>query len=122
MREIWNSVNKFYVINLFTIMLVIFSLLIMFFIQFKVEKLQESIAKSRSQITTYEDQIRLYEVEWVYLTRPERLRQISAKYLQNNGYALASQIKGEKDINEAYNADYRLDEEESEEVVVKTDI
>jgi hypothetical protein len=94
----------------------------MFFIQFKVEKLQESIAKSRSQITTYEDQIRLYEVEWVYLTRPERLRQISAKYLQNNGYALASQIKGEKDINEAYNADYRLDEEESEEVVVKTDI
>lgn len=117
MREIWNHVNKFYAINFATILMVIFSLLIMFFIQFKVEKLQESIAMSRSQISDYEDQIRLYEVEWVYLTRPERLRQISAKYLKNNGYALASQIKGPNDLEQVYNANYQQEESDNTEIV-----
>ncbi len=121
MREIWNNLNKFYVINFATIMLVISSLLLMFYIQFKVEKLQETISKSRSQINAYEDQIRLYEVEWVYLTRPERLRQISAKYLKNNGYALASQIKGQDDLEQVYNANYRQ-EENSESQIIERDI
>ncbi len=107
MKEIWNNLNKFYVINFATIMMVILSLLLMFFIQFKVENLQEKIAKSRAQISDYEDQIRLYEVEWVYLTRPEILRQISAKYLKNNGYALARQIRGESDLEGVYNVNYQ---------------
>ena len=79
----------------------------MFFVQFKVENLQEKMAKDRQQISDYEDQIRLLEVEWVYLTRPERLRQISAKYLKNNGYALANQIKGEDDIEKIYSTNYQ---------------
>jgi len=110
MKEIWDSMNRYYFVNFSTIITVILSIFVMFFIQFNVEKLQENIAKSRTQINDFEDQIRLLEVEWVYLTRPERLRQISAKFLKNNGYALSSQIKGEDQLNEIYSADYKIDE------------
>jgi len=110
MKEIWDSMNRYYFVNFSIIITVILSIFVMFFIQFNVEKLQENIAKSRTQINDFEDQIRLLEVEWVYLTRPERLRQISAKFLKNNGYALSSQIKGEDQLNEIYSADYKIDE------------
>ncbi len=65
----------------------------MFFVQFQVESLQDEISKAESEISTHQDQIQLLEVEWVYLTRPERLRSLAARYLKDNGYALASQIK-----------------------------
>lgn len=111
MKEIWDSMNRYYFVNFSVIFMVILSIFVMFFIQFNVEKLQENIAQSRVQINDFEDQIRLLEVEWVYLTRPERLRQISSKFLKNNGYALSSQIKGEDELNEIYSADYKIDED-----------
>ena len=107
MKKLSEYLNKFYCFNLLLIGLVILSILTMFFVQFKVENLQEQMAKDRQQISDFEDQIRLLEVEWVYLTRPERLRQISAKYLKNNGYALANQIKGEDDIEKIYSTNYQ---------------
>lgn len=107
MKKINEYLNKFYCFNLLLVALVILSILTMFFVQFKVENLQEQMAKDRQQISDFEDQIRLLEVEWVYLTRPERLRQISAKYLKNNGYALANQIKGEDDIERIYSTNYQ---------------
>ena len=69
------------------------SILLMFVVQFKVEALQDEIAQTENEIAAYEDEIQLLEVEWVYLTRPERLRSLAARYLENNGYALANQIK-----------------------------
>lgn len=110
MKEIWNSLNKFYFANFMAVLSILFSIVFMFYVQFKVEKLQDIIAQNRVNISDYEDQIRLLEVEWVYLTRPERLRQISTRFLKNNGYALASQIKGEEEIERFYNANYSIDD------------
>lgn len=109
MKEIWDSLNKFYFANFTIVFAIIFSIIFMFYVQFKVEKMQDLIAQNRVNISDYEDQIRLLEVEWVYLTRPERLRQISTRFLKNNGYALASQIKGEDEIEKFYNANYSIE-------------
>ena len=109
MKEIWDSLNKFYFANFTIVFAIIFSIIFMFYVQFKVEKMQDLIAQNRVNISDYEDQIRLLEVEWDYLTRPERLRQISTRFLKNNGYALASQIKGEDEIEKFYNANYSIE-------------
>jgi hypothetical protein len=69
------------------------SLVMVFLIQFKVDSLKENIEKTNSEISAYQDKIQLLEVQWVYLTRPERLRNLSNQYLKKNDYILASQIK-----------------------------
>ena len=119
MKEIWNSLNKFYFANFMAVLSILFSIIFMFYVQFKVEKLQDIIAQNRVNISDYEDQIRLLEVEWVYLTRPERLRQISTRFLKNNGYALASQIKGEDEIERFYNANYSTDDVQGNDELVQ---
>ncbi len=119
MKEIWSSLNKFYFANFLVVFAIIISIIFMFFVQFKVEKLQDEIAQNRINISDYEDQIRLLEVEWVYLTRPERLRQISTKFLKNNGYALASQIKNEEEIERFYNANYNIENSEENSELLK---
>ena len=119
MKEIWSSLNKFYFANFTVVFAIIISIIFMFFVQFKVEKLQDEIAQNRINISDYEDQIRLLEVEWVYLTRPERLRQISTKFLKNNGYALASQIKNEEEIERFYNAKYNIENSEENNELLK---
>ena len=119
MKEIWSSLNKFYFANFTVVFAIIISIIFMFFVQFKVEKLQDEIAQNRINISDYEDQIRLLEVEWVYLTRPERLRQISTKFLKNNGYALASQIKNEEEIERFYNANYNIENSDENNELLK---
>jgi hypothetical protein len=88
----------------------------MFFVQYKVESLQDDIFKTKNEISSLEDEIRLLEVEWVYLTRPERLRILVAKYLKNNGYALASQIKSVEQLEKLYPANYQQEESPREEI------
>ena len=82
----------------------------MFVVQFKVESLQDEITHAENEIASYQDQIQFLEVEWVYLTRPERLRTLATNYLQNNGYALASQIKNVDDLEKYYLATYEKTE------------
>lgn len=79
----------------------------MFVVQFKVELLQDDIAKTETDIASYRDKIQLLEVEWVYLTRPERLRTLASHYLQNNSYTLASQIKDVDKLQDYYLASYQ---------------
>lgn len=82
----------------------------MFVVQFRVEALQDEITNTENEIVAYQDQIQLLEVEWVYLTRPERLRTLASTYLQNNGYALASQIKDMDELEKYYLASYKKTE------------
>jgi hypothetical protein len=63
--------------------------------------------KTQNQIIASEDEIQLLEVEWVYLTRPERLRQLASRYLQDNGYVLASQIKDSSKLEKYYLVSYK---------------
>jgi hypothetical protein len=104
------SNQKFYLTNSALISGIILSIILMFVVQFKVESLQDEIANAENEIASYQDQIQFLEVEWVYLTRPERLRTLAANYLQNNGYALASQIKNVDDLEKYYLATYEKTE------------
>lgn len=92
MREFLQNVNKIYLANFVFISLILLSILGMFFVQFKVESLQDEISKTENEIASYQDKIQLLEIEWVYLTRPQRLRELASHYLKDTGYALASQI------------------------------
>lgn len=69
------------------------------------------MVKTENEIIAYEDEIQLLEVEWVYLTRPERLRTLASRYLQDNGYALASQIKDVDKLEQYYLVNYQKAEE-----------
>lgn len=112
MKELWDSINKFYFYNITLAVAVACSIIFMFTVQFKVEALQDEIAKAESDIIDYEDKINLLEVEWVYLTRPERLRNLASVYLKDNGYTLASQIKDADKLEKYYLAVYSKAESE----------
>jgi len=107
MKEFWQSTNKFYFANISLFASVVFAIILMFAVQFKVESLQDDMTKTEGEITAYEDEIQLLEVEWVYLTRPERLRTLAARYLEDNSYALASQIKDVDQLEKYYLVSYK---------------
>lgn len=107
MKGFWQNLNKVYFLNSLVIGLLLISIFTLYFVQYQVENLQDDIAKTKNEISSLEDEIRLLEVEWVYLTRPERLRTLVAKYLKNNGYALASQIKSVEELEKFLPASYQ---------------
>jgi hypothetical protein len=113
MKQISYSINKLYLTNSIIIIGILASIIFMFNVQFKVEDLQEEMMSMESQISAYEDEIKLLEVEWVYLTRPERLRILASKYLKDNNYTLASQIKDVNRLEKYYLVNYQKQEEES---------
>jgi len=112
MKELWSSINKFYFSNIMLVATIFCSIIIMFTVQFKVEALQDEMSQAESDIVEYEDKIKLLEVEWVYLTRPERLRTLANIYLKDNGYTLASQIKETEKLEKYYLAIYQNSEAE----------
>ncbi len=119
MKELWHSINKFYFSNIMLVATIFCSIVIMFTVQFKVEALQDEMSQAESDIVEYEDKIKLLEVEWVYLTRPERLRTLANIYLKDNGYTLASQIKETEKLEKYYLAVYQ--NSEAEEVAVNAE-
>ena len=119
MKELWSSINKFYLSNIMLVATIFCSIVIMFTVQFKVEALQDEMSQAESDIVEYEDKIKLLEVEWVYLTRPERLRTLANIYLKDNGYTLASQIKETEKLEKYYLAVYQ--NSEAEEVAVNAE-
>lgn len=111
MKQFWQSLDKISFTNSLLAFLVIASIVLMFGLQFRVEALQDEMVKTENEIVAYEDEIQLLEVEWVYLTRPARLRSLASNYLQNNGYTLASQIKEVGKLEKYYLVNYRKAEE-----------
>lgn len=88
-----NTATAYYVSNIIMASLVMMSIYLMFYVQFKVDNLQDKVSEVDNKIIAYEDEIGVLEVEWVYLTRPERLRILSQKYLENNDYIASNQVK-----------------------------
>jgi hypothetical protein len=99
-----SKTTKCYVINTGLALMVLFSIMLMFLIQFKVDSLQDHVNEADAKISALDDEIRVLEVEWVYLTRPERLRMLSERYLQNNGYIASNQVKDPDILQNYYTA------------------
>lgn len=112
-KDFWKDLNKFYFCNTMLITATLASIVIAFVVQFKVESLQDKMVETQAQIAFYRDQISLLEVEWTYQTRPERLRDLASRYLKDNGYTLASQIKGSDAMEKYYLANYSKRQSES---------
>jgi cell division protein FtsL len=110
-KELWQRLNKFYLANISVAAAVAMTVILMFAVQFKVESLQDEVVKAEGEIAAFEDEIQLLEVEWVYLTRPERLRNLASRFLQDNSYMLASQIKDESRLEQYYLVNYKKSEE-----------
>jgi cell division protein FtsL len=106
MREIFRQTNKFYLTNFLLIIAILTSIVFMFTVQFSVESLQDEMATTESQIISYEDEIKLLEIEWSYLTRPERIRILASKYLKDNSYTVVGQIKDVNKLGQYYLANY----------------
>lgn len=112
-KEFWQSLNKFYFCNFVLVATVLASITLAFVVQFKTESLQDKMVETQEQISFYKDQISLLEVEWTYQTRPARLRDLASRYLKDNGYTLASQIKNGETMERYYLASYQKEVETS---------
>ncbi len=101
------SLRKFYTTNILLAFGIIFSICLMFYAQYKVDKLQNRIDLVQRQIDDYKNEIKLLNVEWVYLTRPDRLRFLSGKYLKNNKNIIFAQVKDHDTLEKFYLANLR---------------
>jgi hypothetical protein len=110
MKKFRQLISKSCFLNLLFFISVIFTIILTFVIEFKVEALQDEMAKTENEIAVYEDKIQLLEVQWVYLTRPQRIRSLAALYLQDNSSTLADQIKDVNNLEKYYLASYRKSE------------
>lgn len=88
-----SHIRRFYLNNFLMVFGVIFSVCLMFFVQFTVDDLQEKIDLVQIEIDDYQDEIKMLNVEWYYLTRPDRLRFLSAQYLTDKQNIAFSQVK-----------------------------
>ncbi|HLD76842.1 MAG TPA: hypothetical protein VI861_01780 [Rickettsiales bacterium] len=107
-KKFIKNLNRIYLYNSILIFSLVFAIMLNLAVQFKVENLQDHIENMQGEISSYRDQISLLEVEWAYLTRPARIRDLSQKYLNDNGYTLASQIKGNDELERFYTANYEV--------------
>jgi cell division protein FtsL len=110
-------IQKFYLINSTLFIGVLMSIYMMFYVQFKVSNLQDQANQVNRVITTYEDEIKILEVEWVYLTRPERIRTLAEKYLQNNSHIASNQVKEISKLQPYYTAN--MEKYESRQVAMQ---
>lgn len=51
----------------------------------EVQSLQEQIAQKKQELDQETESLNVIAAEWEYLNRPERLRELSAKYLATGG-------------------------------------
>lgn len=82
-KEKVSSLRRFYINNFLMVLAVICSICMMFYVQFTVDAMQEKIDLVQLEIDDHQDEIKMLNVEWYYLTRPDRLRYLSAQYLQD---------------------------------------
>lgn len=107
-KSLLDSINKFYFFNFAIIFALVFSIFMNFAVQFKVESLQSGVKGFEVEISDYSKQIDNLEVEWAFLTRPSRLRELSNEYLTNSGNTNIAQIKSDVEMKEFFAANYEL--------------
>ncbi len=62
----------------------------MFLLKYKVQALEDELVAKQAQVVRDRAAIRVLEAEWTYLNDPERLRELSAQYLEFGPPAVAN--------------------------------
>lgn len=75
----------------------------MFQVKFEVMQQEEALARLNKEIAGTREQIRITDAEWSYLTRPERMKRLAARFL-NLGPIAAAQIGDLASVPERANA------------------
>jgi hypothetical protein len=112
------NIRRYYINNLMLSLAVIASVCLLFFVQFKVDNLQDKVDMVQAQIHDYEADLKLLEVEWCYLTRPDRLRFLSSKYLEGNVNIAFNQVRNYQKLEQFYLANLKRKEDERASVSV----
>lgn len=95
-----SNIRLYYLKNLFLSLGVILSVCLVFYVQFRTDMLQDRVDLMQSNIESYEEELTLLSVEWNYLTRPERLRFLSKKYIKENKGIAFYQVKNYQKLQE----------------------
>lgn len=61
----------------------------MFQVKYEVMQQEEALARLNKEIAESREQIRMVDAEWSYLTRPDRLKRLAARYLNLQPIAAA---------------------------------
>ena len=102
-----DKLYKIYFFNFILFLTVLAVICSLFFIQFKTGNLQVKLDNINEEIEYLQDEVKTLKIEWVYLTRPERLRILSDKYLNNKDIKL-SQIRTMDEIQLAMKGKNRI--------------
>ena len=116
MKRIYKSFNPFYLFNFAIVSSFMMVMVLNFVVQFKVEALQDNVKDFEVEISEYNKQLNNLEIEWVFLTRPSRLRDLSNKYIEGNRYSLASQIKSDVEMKEFFASNYEASQLQSQQL------
>ncbi len=60
--------------------------------KYRIESLKQDLASIRNAMWVEQDAIHVLQAEWAYLNRPQRLAELSTKFLSALGPVLPSQI------------------------------
>lgn len=101
------------IIKIILIKFFVLSIVGLFTVQFQVDELNQGLQRVESEIASYEEEIKILDIEWVYLTRPERLRKLAATYLENSDYIDVSQIKNYQQLKPYFSAKYNKSQEKT---------
>ena len=67
--------------SLFWLALVLISGFAMFKVKYSVQDLEDELGRTRKQTVAEQQEIRVLNAEWSYLTQPERLAELNRKFL-----------------------------------------
>lgn len=68
----------------------------LFQVKYKVYNLKRDLMEINRQLAADKDSIRVLKAEWAYLNKPERIQQLSGKYLQMDNIKIANVYKGDQ--------------------------
>ncbi len=96
------NIRNNYLLNSVAAIILIFSICFTFYVQFKVDMMQNKLVSAQLEIEYYQKDLKLLNIEWTYLTRPDRIRKLSKQYLKDNQIIRYSQVKDFKDMRQFY--------------------
>ncbi|MFV9874919.1 MAG: hypothetical protein AB8U25_00825 [Rickettsiales endosymbiont of Dermacentor nuttalli] len=75
------------------------SVLGLFYIKYQVQNLNKDLNELNKQYAEEQESIRVLKAEWSYLNQPERLKELSKKYLKLEKMKLAQIRKFDKEVS-----------------------